>query len=193
MEFQKTAHSVVIPRCATCEGRFQPKTKVSCVDCNCKIHYDCAVYADEIGNDMLCLNCYKNEKIRQGLERDGILVKVEGDDLCRVYKGKAFWGDDGSIDFFGSKIKIIDDECNEEMEFESIDVEPFESSDFVKKCGDLRQIYNKPVCAYGYCEEKLYNRGKLPNWRNMWICKECETDVKYLEELENLKMKYNKM
>jgi hypothetical protein len=183
MEFQKTAHSVVIPRCETCNGRFKPKTKVSCVDCNCKIHYDCAVYADEIGNDMLCLNCYKNEKIRQGLENDGIIVKVEGNDLCRVYKGKSFWGDD-------SKIMIGEDLRNDEFLAE---VEPFESSDFIKKCGELSEIYNKPICAYGYCEEKLYNRGKLPNWRDMWICNECNSDVKYLEELDKLKKKYNKM
>lgn len=31
----------------------------------------------------------------------------------------------------------------------------------------------KKDCAFGYCVERLYNRGCLEGWENMWNCKEC--------------------
>jgi hypothetical protein len=46
------------------------------------------------------------------------------------------------------------------------------------------EIEKEPDCAYGYCREDLYNRGKLPNWREMFICERCKEDLYYLEKLD---------
>jgi hypothetical protein len=35
-------------------------------------------------------------------------------------------------------------------------------------------IVDKEECSFGYCCERLYNRGCLPNWENMWYCDECK-------------------
>lgn len=221
MEYSNSTRKVVVPRCETCNGRFKLKEKVFCIDCNAKIHYDCAVYDDEDERYMLCLDCYKNKKIEKGLERDGIIVRVKGDDLCRAYIGKSFWDKEED-----KKIKIGGD-CSEELECEIIDdtddackycgwrseypeshirygnwkcqyikskydlnfdedgelewkekkfnPEPFESSDFVIK--KKKVVKKKPECAFGYCEERLYNRGCLPDWRNKWICEYCENTL----------------
>lgn len=209
MEYSTTTRKVVVPRCETCNGRFQPKSKVFCADCNVKIHYDCAVYADDDSQDMLCLNCYKNEKIRQGLEKDGILVKVEGDDLCRVYKGKSFWEEEEK------KVIITDEDCPYELECEVISDSDDDSCGYCGwrseypeshvehgnwKCKYIKDKYilklddegdlvweEKPkVCAFGYCREDLYRRGCLANWRDLWICNECSKDIKYLDKLEKI-------
>lgn len=34
-------------------------------------------------------------------------------------------------------------------------------------------LYNE-ACAFGYCEEVLYNRGALKDWEYKWCCQECE-------------------
>lgn len=184
------SYSVVVPRCDTCLGRFYPKSKVLCSKCDCKIHYDCAVYADDDCNDMLCITCFKNEKIRKGLEKDGIFVKVEGDDLCRVYKGKAFWGDDEE-----QHIHITDEECELEIddipdddaciycgwksEFPESHIEygnfkcEYITDRYKLKLDDIGDIVWENKCAFGYCEEELYNRGCLPDWENMWLCEVC--------------------
>lgn len=154
-----STRNVVVPRCKTCDGRFPPKSRVSCIECDADIHYDCAVYEDDDSHYMLCLDCFKNKKIEKGLERDGIIVKVEGDDMCRAYIGKSFWLKDDK-----QKIKI-----------EDMDIECVYDRDLEKE--------KEPDCAYGYCREDLYNRGKLPNWREMYICERCKDDLYYLEKL----------
>lgn len=171
MEFQTAPCKVALPRCDTCNGRFHPKTKVFCADCNCKIHYDCAVYADDDANDMLCLNCYKNKKIEKGLERDGILMKVRGNDLCRAYIGRAYWSDDeddrtqvplgGTQVPLGKKIKIGED-CKEELECEDCE-EEHEcdwDDDVCKFCG-WRCEYEQSHIEYGnwkcdYIKDRYY-------------------------------------
>lgn len=194
MEYSTSTRSVVVPRCETCNGKFAPKTKVSCADCECKIHYDCAVYADDDCSDMLCLNCFKNKKIEKGLERDGIYVKVKGDDLVRAYIGKHYWNETP----LDKKIKILD-ECSEEVELEYEDI----NNDACVYCGwrceypqshieygnfrckyitdrfylDINtdgELTSKVKCAYGYCQEDLYNRGCLKGWEKMWICDDCK-------------------
>lgn len=202
MEYSNSARKVVVPRCGTCNGRFKPKEKVFCIDCNAKIHYDCAVYDDEDERYMLCLDCYKNKKIEKGLERDGIIVRVKGDDLCRAYIGKSFWEEEE--DKIGSKIKIMGD-CEEELECEIIDDSDDDACEYCGwrceypeshvehgnfKCKYIRSKYDLKLddegdlvweekkkqddCAFGYCQEHLYNRGCLPDWRNKWLCKECK-------------------
>ena len=36
----------------------------------------------------------------------------------------------------------------------------------------------KPECAFGYCCERLYERGCLLDWRKMWICEECKNTLR---------------
>ncbi len=200
MEYSNSTRKVVVPRCETCNGRFKLKEKVFCIDCNAKIHYDCAVYDDEDERYMLCLDCYKNKKIEKGLERDGIIVRVKGDDLCRAYIGKSFWEEEE--DKIGSKIKIMGD-CEHELECEVIDDTDDEDSG-CKYCGwrseypeshirygnwkckyitdrfyldidEDGEITSKVKCAVGYCKEDLYKRGCLKDWNNgkLWVCQEC--------------------
>lgn len=181
---------MIIPRCKTCEGKFKPKSRVSCVNCNASIHYDCAVYEDDDSHFMLCLDCYKNKKIEEGLVRDGIIVRVKGDDLCRAYIGKSFWEDNDNEKFTIGEELVDELECEiiDDSSCSSINPEPFESSDFVNYYGSP-YIYED--CAYGYCREDLYNRGKVKGWQNKFICSECRRDLAYLEELDKLKKKYN--
>jgi len=197
MEYSSTTRSVVVPRCETCNGKFKPKEKVYCVDCNAKIHYDCAVYDDEDERYMLCIDCFKNKKIEKGLERNGILMRVKGNDLCRAYIGKSFW--EQEEEEIGSKIKI-EGSCEHELECEIIDDDDtkckfcgwrseYEQSHidygnfkckyitdrFYLTLDDEGDLVSRVKCAFGYCEEDLYNRGCLPDWEKMWICEECKS------------------
>jgi hypothetical protein len=189
---------VVIPRCETCNGKFRPKEKVFCVECNAKIHYDCAVYEYDDSNEfMLCLDCYKNSKIEKALERDGILVRVEGDDDCRAFIGKSFWDketwdkelhihDDCEIDLEVEEI-YDDDACKfcgwrSEYEQSHIDYGNWNCSHIVvnydlkfDEDGNLEWTKKEqPDCAFGYCCEKLYNRGCLKGYEKLWNCDECK-------------------
>ena len=143
-----STRTIVIPRCETCNGKFHPKEKVFCVECNKKIHYECAVYEyDDNNENMLCLDCYKNSKIEKALVRDGIICKVEGDDLCRAYIGSSFLIDQSIWD---KKINILE-ECDIDLGVVKID-----------------------ECAFGYCNEELYKRGCLKSWKNKWLCEDCK-------------------
>ena len=37
-------------------------------------------------------------------------------------------------------------------------------------------------CAFGYCCERLYNRGPLPKFEKMWTCNECKLSIKEVEQ-----------
>lgn len=169
MEYSTSTRSVVVPRCETCNGKFAPKTKVSCADCECKIHYDCAVYADDDCSDMLCLNCFKNKKIEKGLERDGILVKVKGDDLCRAYIGKHYWEQEED-----KGIKILGD-CSEELECEIIN--DTDDDDACKYCG-WRCEYPESHIRYG-------------NWKCEYIKSKYDLNIDEDGELEWKEKKFN--
>jgi len=124
---------VVVPRCETCNGKFLLKEKVFCVECDAKIHYDCAVYEyDDNNESMLCLSCYQNSKIEKALARNGVIMKVEGDDSCRVFIGESFLLDDDDIH--------IHDACEIDLGVEEI------YKDTCKLC-------DEPNCAFSYCKE----------------------------------------
>ena len=130
---------VVIPRCETCNGRFKIKEKVYCVECNKKIHYDCAVYEyDDDNESMLCLDCYKNSKIEKALVRDGIICEVKGDDLCRAYVWKSFYLIDKKIE--------IHEECETDLDVEECEID--EDDDSCKSCG-WRSEYEQSHIDYG--------------------------------------------
>lgn len=84
-------HSVSVPTCATCDAKFKLKSKTSCGICGVKIHKKCGVFEDTI-NELICVDCFKNKRIEDGLRSRGIYdVKVEGDDLVRCYIGSHYW------------------------------------------------------------------------------------------------------
>lgn len=119
MEYSTATRKVVVPRCETCNGKFKPKEKVFCVDCDKKLHYECAVYDDEDERYMLCIDCYRNKKMEKALVRDGIMVRVIGDDNCRAYIGKSFWEElDNDM---RKKIKVEEGCCEHELECEILD------------------------------------------------------------------------
>jgi hypothetical protein len=145
MEYSTTTRKVVIPRCETCNGCFKPKEKVFCIDCDRKLHYECAVYDDEDERYMLCIDCYKNKKIENRLYRDGIMVKVVGDDLCRAYVGKSFLLQDDKR----TKIKI-GEECKYELAVEN--------------------EFNDNLCSYcGWGSEYLESHIEYGNWKCEYI------------------------
>ena len=39
-------------------------------------------------------------------------------------------------------------------------------------------------CAFGYCCERLYNRGPLPDWESKWICEACRKGLDEIEETD---------
>lgn len=165
-------HSVTVPRCKTCNGKFYAKckneyrtnSKIPCSNCGAVVHYDCAVYENDDSFHMLCLDCYKNDRIEKALLKDDIIVKVEGDDLCRVYIGKNFL-----IDKEEKKINI--DDCEEmEIEYENLDPEPFESSDFVKYSDDFSKYFINPNI-----EEDEFGGCKYCGWR----CEYPESHIRY--------------
>lgn len=203
MEVQTTTRKVVVPRCETCNGKFRPKEKVYCIDCDKKIHYDCAVYDDEDERYMLCIDCFKSNKIAKALYRDGVIdeeptIRVVGDDLCRAYIGKSFW--EREEEATGKKIKIEgccehelecevvdddDDECKfcgwrSEYEQSHIDYGNFKckfiTDRFYLKLDDEGDLVSRVKCGVGYCKEDLYNRGCLPDWEKLWVCEECKND-----------------
>lgn len=194
-----STRTVVIPRCETCNGKFHPKEKVFCVECNKKIHYECAVYEyDDNNENMLCLDCYKNSKIEKALVRDGIICKVEGDDLCRAYIGSSFLIDqsiwDKKINILEEYnidlgvVKIEDNDCckfcgwRSEYEQSHIDYGNWNCSHIVANYnlkfdedGNLEWTKkDEPDCAFGYCNEELYKRGCLKSWKNKWLCEDCK-------------------
>ena len=65
MEFLSSTRKVVVPSCETCNGKFRLKEKVFCIDCNKKIHYECAVYDDD-ERYMVCIDCFKSNKKTEG-------------------------------------------------------------------------------------------------------------------------------
>jgi len=147
-------HSVVVPRCNTCNGKFSPRSRVVCVECNCVVHYDCAVYECDDGFDMLCIDCYKNQRIEKALKNDGIIVKVKGDDDVRAYIGANYWDDEGGV---ARKIQVVGD-YDDEVECEIID-----ENDGCNYCGWRCEYPNSHInfCGGGGCE---YIRNKFDTW-----------------------------
>lgn len=45
--------------------------------------------------------------------------------------------------------------------------------------------YSEVECAFGYCCEKLYNRGPLPDWESKWICEACRKGLDETEETDD--------
>lgn len=39
-------------------------------------------------------------------------------------------------------------------------------------------IKKEPDCAFGYCCERLYNRGCLPKYELLWNCNECKYNTR---------------
>lgn len=101
---------IVVSRCHICQSRFNPKSKVSCLDCGINMHYDCAIYEDDDSKHMLCLNCYRNRKIERGLERDGVYVLdgLNDFDKCKFCGWRCDFLD-SHIEYGSFKCKYITD------------------------------------------------------------------------------------
>lgn len=86
---------VIAPTCATCDGKFKPKSKTTCGLCGDKIHKKCGVYETDKSDEMICVDCFKQTRITKELITKGIItekgVKVIGDDDVRCYIGEHFY------------------------------------------------------------------------------------------------------
>lgn len=96
----KNSLKLRVLECSICEGGFEPLTKTQCSFCGVNLHTDCAVID-------CCLLCYKNFMMRVALKKQGINVIVEGNDMCRVFKGMAYWTEEEKeLDFEVPLIEI---------------------------------------------------------------------------------------
>lgn len=65
---------------------------------------------------------------------------------------------------------------------------------------DLIRTYDKEVwdikkidCAFGYCCERLYNRGCLEDWENKWNCGFCKNEISKITPSHTLSKKIGKL
>jgi hypothetical protein len=106
---------IYIPTCPYCDTRYyagKKKNKVYCVECDCALCYNCAIYDEDDSNEyMICYDCFLQKDIENDLVEKGILNqplgKLEGNlkqPLLDVYV------DGKKLSFDIEKDKMIIDE-----------------------------------------------------------------------------------